>query len=84
MIGVGGEHAAIVAAFLDVPYPHKWKADFPILEQYMHCTIDEIKVESEHDATMAEIEKNNRFTYLSHRATLFRKRHTNAQNCCLI
>jgi len=84
MIGVGGEHAATVAAFLDFPYPHKWKADFPLLEQYMHCTIDEIKVESEHDATMAEIEKNNRFTYLSHRATLFRKRHTNAQNCCLI
>jgi hypothetical protein len=57
MIGVGGEHASIVAAFLDVPYPHNWKAYFPLLEQYMHSTIDAIKIESEHDATMAKIEK---------------------------
>jgi hypothetical protein len=55
MMGVGGEHGCTLAAFLDLPSPHKWKKYFPALEKFMHPTVETIKKESEYDATMNEI-----------------------------
>jgi len=55
MIGVGGEHGSILAAFLDLPSPHKWKKYLPAVEQYMHPANETMKKQSEDNATITEI-----------------------------
>jgi hypothetical protein len=35
MMGIGGEHAAMMAAFLDLPEPQKWPRQFSVLEKHM-------------------------------------------------
>ena len=36
LMGVGGEHTAILAAFLDLPEPTKWNHQFNVLEKYTY------------------------------------------------
>jgi hypothetical protein len=43
MMGVGGEHGAMLAAFLNLPDPKKWNRQFSILENYTFDAIQKIK-----------------------------------------
>jgi len=43
MMGVGGEHVAMLAAFLNLPDPKKWNRQFSILENYTFDAIQKIK-----------------------------------------
>jgi hypothetical protein len=55
LVGIRGEHAAILTACLDLPAPHKWPHQFWILESYTHKAIDSIKLKSQQTATDLEI-----------------------------
>ena len=55
LLGVGGEHAATVAAFLDLPYAHKWRRDFNLLESYMHDASKEVNNKSQETALSLEV-----------------------------
>jgi hypothetical protein len=35
MIGVGGEHDAVMTALLDLPDPHKWPPQFSVIEKHL-------------------------------------------------
>jgi hypothetical protein len=47
LMGVGGEHAAVLSAFLDLPEPHKWPRQFSVLEKYLFTSVDAVKSEAE-------------------------------------
>ncbi len=55
LLGVGGEHAATVSAFLDLPDAHKWRRDFNVLESYMHDASEEVKNKSQDVALSQEV-----------------------------
>jgi ribosomal protein L37AE/L43A len=55
MIGVGGQHASTLAAFLDLPESHKWPRHFTTLEKFMHSGIDMIKIKSQEMSTKTEV-----------------------------
>jgi hypothetical protein len=44
LMGVGGEHAAILAAFLDLPEPRKWSRQFNVLEKFSYEAVQKIKL----------------------------------------
>jgi hypothetical protein len=54
-IGAGGEHAATVAAYLDLPDAHKWTRQFNISKQFMYPKVEALKCESQMKATKEEI-----------------------------
>jgi len=54
VMGVGGEHAAIVSAFLDLPEPHKWPRQFSVLEKHLYSAVEEVKLESQIKGTNEE------------------------------
>jgi len=54
LLGVGGEHAATITAFLDLPNAHKWRRDFNLLESYMHDASKEVKNKSQETALSLE------------------------------
>jgi len=43
LMGVGGEHAAILTAFLDLPEPRKWNRQFNVLEKFTYEAVQKIK-----------------------------------------
>jgi hypothetical protein len=55
VMGVGGEHAAIVSAFLDLPEPHKWPRQFSVLEKHLYSAVEEVKLESQIKGTNEEV-----------------------------
>jgi len=55
MIGVGGEHASTLAAFLDLPESHKWPRHFATLEKFTHSEIEMIKIKSQEMCTKNEV-----------------------------
>jgi hypothetical protein len=55
MMGVGGEHAANMAVFLDLLEPHKCPQWFSVLEKYIHTVTDTIKSESQPRVTYDEV-----------------------------
>jgi len=57
LMGVGGEHAAIMAAFLDLPEAHKWPRQFSVLEKHLFKYLDRIKEESQILAAEEEVEE---------------------------
>jgi len=54
-MGVGGEHAAIMAAFLDLPHPHKWPRQFGNIERHLYKPLDKVKNQSQQAATNEEV-----------------------------
>ncbi len=38
-MGVGGQHAEIIATFLDLPEPHKWYRLLNVTEKFTHEAI---------------------------------------------
>jgi hypothetical protein len=55
LMGVGGQHAAIMAAFLDLPEPHKWKRMFTVAEKFTHEAITKVKEVSQTMAVQEEV-----------------------------
>jgi hypothetical protein len=55
LMGVGGEHAAILTSFLDLPESVKWNRWFNVLEQYTHTAVEEVKVLSQQAAVEEEV-----------------------------
>jgi hypothetical protein len=43
LLGLGGEHAAVMAAFLDLPEPHKWRRQFKVVEKLLSPMMEEKK-----------------------------------------
>jgi len=54
-MGIGGEHAATLAAFLDLPDAHKWNRQVSILECFTHPTINNVRMYAEQMGTDEEI-----------------------------
>jgi hypothetical protein len=54
LMGVGGEHAAILAAFLDLPEPTKWNRQFNVLEKYTYEAVQQVKETSQLQAAEDE------------------------------
>ena len=55
LIGVGGEHASVLAAFLNLPFPRKWRRDFNVLENFLYDSVEKTKEDSQHKAMQEEI-----------------------------
>jgi len=55
LTGVGGEHAAIFASFLDLPDPHKWIRQFNVTENFCYEPVQKVKEYSQTKAVQAEI-----------------------------
>jgi hypothetical protein len=55
MMGIGGEHAAIMAAFLDLPEPQNWPWQFSRLEKHMYLPAETIKLQSQQEASNEEV-----------------------------
>jgi hypothetical protein len=55
LMGIGGEHAATLAAFLDLPDAHKWNRQVSILERFTHPTINKVRMYAEQMGTDEEI-----------------------------
>ena len=55
LLGLGGEHAAVLCAFLDLPEPHKWRRQFKVLEKQLCPTMEEIKQKSQENASQHEV-----------------------------
>jgi len=56
LLGLGGEHAAVLCAFLDLPEPHKWRRQFKVLEKQLCPTMEEIKQKSQDNASQHEVQ----------------------------
>jgi len=56
LLGLGGEHAAVMSAFLDLPEPHKWRCQFKVVEKLLSPMMEEIKQNSQEDAAENEVE----------------------------
>lgn len=54
-MGVGEEHARIVASFLDLLESQKWPNNFRMLENFFHNTTEELKHDSQQKVTDEEI-----------------------------
>jgi hypothetical protein len=54
-MGVGGEHAAIVSALLDLPEPHKWPRQFSVLEKHLYGAVKKLKLELQMKGTNKEV-----------------------------
>jgi hypothetical protein len=59
LMGVGGQHASILTAFLDLPEPHKWPRQFSTVEKFLHKSTEKVKCESQEKATEEEIIMTN-------------------------
>jgi hypothetical protein len=55
MMGIGGEHAAVMAAFLDLPEPQKWPRQFSVLEKYLYLPAETIKLQSQQESSNEEV-----------------------------
>ena len=55
LMGVGGEHAAVLSSFLDLPESWKWQQNFTLLEKYTHDAMQLIKTASQHKAVEEEV-----------------------------
>jgi len=56
LLGLGGEHAAVMAAFLDLPEPHKWRRQFKVVEKLLSPMMEEIKQNCQEDAAEKEVQ----------------------------
>jgi hypothetical protein len=54
-MGIGGEHALILTAFLDLPDSHKWPRQFSVLEKFTHATLESMKCKTQGKATEEEV-----------------------------
>jgi hypothetical protein len=54
-IGGGGQHAATITSFLDLPDSHKWPHQFSVLEKFMYPTVEALKCKTQIQATEEEI-----------------------------
>jgi len=57
LIGCGGEHGSIIAAFLTLPEPVKWKRQFNVLENFTYDAIQNVKNLSEEEAAQEEVQE---------------------------
>jgi hypothetical protein len=55
MIGVGGEHAAVMAAFLDLPDPHKCPRQFYMIKKHLYKALEHGKECSQLTAANNEV-----------------------------
>ncbi len=55
LLGLGGEHASVLAAFLDLPEPHKWRCQFCVLEKFLCPIMEGIKVQCQELAAETEV-----------------------------
>jgi hypothetical protein len=55
LMGVGGEHAGILTAFLNLPEPTKWNQQFNVLKSFTHDAIQRVKNMSEEEAAQEEV-----------------------------
>jgi hypothetical protein len=55
LMGIGGEHVATLAAFLDLPDAHKWNRQVAVLELFTHPTINNVRMYAEQMGTDEEI-----------------------------
>jgi len=55
LMGVGGQHAATMAAFLDLPEPAKWNRQFNRLENFTYEAVQKVKDNSQLKAAEDEI-----------------------------
>ena len=55
LLGLGGEHAAVLSAFLDLPNPEKWRRQFGVIEKALHPTMDDIKRNCQEEAAEKEV-----------------------------
>jgi hypothetical protein len=55
LLGLGGEHASVLAAFLDLPEPHKWRHQFSVLEKFLCPIMEGIKVQCQELAAETEV-----------------------------
>jgi hypothetical protein len=46
-MGVGGQHASILTAFLDLPEPHKWPRQFSTVEKFLHKSTEKVRITRE-------------------------------------
>jgi hypothetical protein len=54
-MGVGGQHAEIIATFLDLPEPHKWYRLLNVTEKFTHEAIKKVKEISQSMAVQEEV-----------------------------
>jgi hypothetical protein len=54
-MGVGGEHAAVLAAFLELPEAHKWSRQFSVLERFLFNSVSAVKSEAEVSGAVEEV-----------------------------
>jgi len=57
LIGCGGEHGSMIAAFLNLPEPVKWKRQFNVLENFTYDAIQNVKNLSEEEAAQEEVQE---------------------------
>lgn len=55
LIGVRGEHVAILASFLDLPKPHKWNRLVNEAEKFTHGAVQKIKALSQAMSVQDEV-----------------------------
>jgi hypothetical protein len=55
LLGLGCEHAAVLATFLDLPEPHKWHRQFCVLERFLCPIMEGIKVQCQETAAENEV-----------------------------
>ena len=55
LMGVGGRHAAILAAFLKLPHPTKWNRQFHVLENFTYDAIQKAQNSSQDEAVQGEV-----------------------------
>jgi hypothetical protein len=55
IIGVGGEHAATLAAFLELSDPQKWSRQFAVLDRHLHLPAEAVKLQSQQQAAEEEV-----------------------------
>jgi hypothetical protein len=55
LMGAEGEHAAILAAFLDLLEPHKWNRVFHVTKKFTHDAVEKVKEQSQTRSVEEEI-----------------------------
>jgi len=55
LLGLGGEHASVLCAFLDLPEPQKWRRHFKVLEKVLCPAMEDIKNKSQENACQNEV-----------------------------
>jgi hypothetical protein len=54
-MGVGGEHAAILTAFLDLQESQKWPRQFSVLEKFTNAVVESVKCNTQEEATEEKV-----------------------------